>query len=64
MISAIGARSFLLWLIAEDLQEVIGISAALTYAPPALSLAVLSLLVGALFASLYFMRSVRHPKTE
>jgi hypothetical protein len=64
MISAIGARSFLLRLIVEDIQETTDISAALTYVPSALSLAVLSLLVAALFASLYFMWSVRHPKTE
>ena len=64
MILAIGARSYLLELIAESLQEITDPSAALTDLPLALSLGVLSLLVAALFASLYFMWSVRHPKTE
>jgi hypothetical protein len=64
MISAVGARSYLLWVIVEGFQESGDISAALAGLPSALSLAALSLLVAALFASLYFMWSVRHPKTE
>jgi hypothetical protein len=64
MISAISARLFVLQLIVEDLQEITDISAALADLPSALSLGALSLLVAALFASLYFMWSVRHPKTE
>jgi hypothetical protein len=64
MISAVGARSYLLWVIVEGFQESGDISAALAGLPSALSLAALSLLVAALFASLYFMWSVKHPKTE
>ena len=64
MISAVGARSYLLWVIVEGFQESGDISAALAGLPSALSLAALSLLVAALFASLYFMWNVRHPKIE
>ena len=63
MILAIGARSYLLELIAESLQEITD-NSALAGLPSAISLAALSLLLAGLFASLYFMWSVRHPKTE
>jgi hypothetical protein len=64
LIAAIGGRSYLLQLIAKDLQEATDNSGALAYLPSALTLTALSLLLAALFASLYFMWSVRHPKTE
>jgi len=64
MIAAIAGRSYFMGLILENLQELQGSSSALVALPAVLRVTSIALLVAALFASLYFMWSTRHPKTE
>ena len=64
MIMAIVGRGYLLGKIVENLQELQGSPAALAGLPLVLRTTSVALLVAVLFASLYFMWSVRHPKTE
>jgi len=64
MIVAIAGRGYFLGLIVEKLQEVQGYSSALVALPAVLRATSIALLVATLFASLYFMWSTRHPKTE
>jgi hypothetical protein len=64
MIVAIIGRGYILGRIVEDFIELQGSSEALVVLPTALRITSVALLVAVLFASLYFMWSVRHPKTE
>jgi hypothetical protein len=64
MIAAIAGRGYILEIIIERIQELQGHTTALAGLPLVLRTTSLGLLVAALFASLYFMWSVRHPKTE
>jgi hypothetical protein len=64
MIVAFVGRGYLVGVIVEEIIELQGYSGALERLPLALRTTSVALLVAALFASLYFMWSVRHPKTE
>ena len=64
MIVVILGRGYLIGQIVEELQELQGSSAALEGLPLAIRTTSVVLLVAVLFASLYFMWSIRHPKTE
>jgi hypothetical protein len=64
MIVVILGRGYLIGQIVEGLQELLGSSPVLEGLPFAIRTTSAVLLVAVLFASLYFMWSVRHPKTE
>ena len=64
MIVAIIGRGYFLGIIVERLLELQDYSTAWMGLPLALRTTSAVLLVSVLFASLYFMWSVRHPKTE
>jgi len=50
--------------LAEQFHELLGTTTALITTVPAVTATSSALLVAALFASLYFMWNIRHPKTE
>jgi hypothetical protein len=64
MIVAFVGRGYFVGVIVDKLIELQGSAVALEGLPLALRTTSVVLLVAALFASLYFMWSVRHPKTE
>jgi hypothetical protein len=64
MIVVILGRGYLIGQIVEGLQELQGSSPVLEGLPLAIRTTSVVLLVAVLFASLYFMWSIRHPKTE
>jgi hypothetical protein len=64
MIAVFVTRGYLSGLILEDLLELQGGSVASLAPSSAFRTIFAALLVAALFASLYFMWSVRHPKAE
>jgi hypothetical protein len=64
MIGVIAGRGYLARLIMERIQDLQGASSAAAGVPLVLTTVSIILLIGALFASLYFMWCVRHPRTE
>ena len=64
LIVIIIGRGYLVRKIGEALQELLGPSEVSMVLPMALTMTSVALLVAVLFASLYFMWSIRHPKTE
>jgi hypothetical protein len=64
MIVIIIARGYLVLKTGEALQELLGPSEVPMVLPMAITITSVAILVAVLFASLYFMWSIRHPKTE
>jgi hypothetical protein len=64
MIVTFAARGHMVLKVGEALQELLGPSEVSMVLATALTITSVALLVAALFASLYFMWTVRDPKTE
>ena len=64
MLVVLAGRGWMATLVLQSVQDLQGSTSDLASLPQVVTTTSLALLVASLFASLYFMWSVRHPKTE